>query len=148
MGLNCAAKLARLGCRFMVTRWKGLCLLVIGLASSLNVVLAQQGDDPLIGYWKQVGESVYIEITLSESGYQAEVMRNDWTPALVGTKLFENVVSVSNKKPRWAGEVFTVGSDESGKANLSLDRSGQLKTKLRPGGRATWERTDPVEKRY
>jgi hypothetical protein len=132
----------------MVIRWKTLCLLVIGLASSFNIALAQQGDDPLIGYWKQVGESVYIEITLSESGYEAQVMRNDWTPALVGTKIFENAVSVSNKKPRWAGEAFTVGSNEPGKANLNLDRSGQLKTKLKPGGRATWKRTDPIEKRY
>jgi len=74
----------------MVTRWKGLCLLVLGLASGLNVALAQQGDDPLNGYWKQVGESVYIVITLSEGGYEAEVMRNDWAPGLVGTKIFEN----------------------------------------------------------
>ncbi|MGK0438957.1 MAG: hypothetical protein ACJATK_001913, partial [Paracoccaceae bacterium] len=32
-------------------------LLVLGLASGLGVALAQQGDDPLNGYWKQVGES-------------------------------------------------------------------------------------------
>lgn len=123
-------------------------MLVICLASSFNAALAQQGDDPLIGYWKQVGESVYIEITLSGNGYEAQVMRNDWTPALVGTKIFGSVVSVSNKKPRWAGEAFTLGSNEPGKANLSLDRSGQLRTRLKPGGRATWKRTDPVEKRY
>ncbi|MBL4672849.1 MAG: hypothetical protein JKX81_11375 [Arenicella sp.] len=132
----------------MVTRWKGLCLLVLGLASGLNVALAQQGDDPLNGYWKQVGESVYIVITLSEGGYEAEVMRNDWAPGLVGTKIFENVLSVSNKKPRWAGDTFTVGSNESGKATLSLDRSGELRTRLKPGGRAKWKRTDPIEKRY
>jgi hypothetical protein len=132
----------------MVTRWKGFCLLVLGLACGLNVALAQQGDDPLNGYWKQVGESIYIEITLSENGYEAEVMRNDWAPGLVGTKIFENVLSVSKKKLRWAGDAIIVGSDESGKATLNLDRSGELKTRFKPGGRAKWVRTDPIEKRY
>ncbi|MFQ3246719.1 MAG: hypothetical protein ACI9SP_003373 [Arenicella sp.] len=98
-------------------------LLVLGLASGLGVALAQQGDDPLNGYWKQVGESIYIEITLSESGYQAEVMRNDWSPVLVGTKIFENVLSVSKKRARWAGDAFSEGSDAPGSATLSIDRS-------------------------
>jgi hypothetical protein len=49
----------------MVTKWLSLCLIVVALSSGLNVALAQQSDDPLNGYWKQVGESVYIQITRS-----------------------------------------------------------------------------------
>lgn len=132
----------------MVTKWLSLCLIVVALSSGLNVALAQQSDDPLNGYWKQVGESVYIQITRSDDGYQAEVIRNDWAPGLVGSKLFKNVVSVSNKKPRWAGDTIINGSEISGEATVRINRSGELSTRLKPGGRATWERSQPVKKAY
>lgn len=132
----------------MVTKWQSLCLIVVAIVSGLSVATAQQSDNPLHGYWKQVGASVYIEVTSSEGGYQAEVIRNDWAPALVGTQLFKNVVSISNKKPRWAGDTIVNGSKVAGEATLRIGRSGELSTWLKPGGRAKWTRSEPIKKAY
>ncbi|MFT6408448.1 MAG: hypothetical protein ACJAQ6_001867 [Arenicella sp.] len=93
-------------------------------------------------------ESIYIQIVSSDTIYEAEIISNDWAPGLVGRKLFENVVRVSNKKLRWVGGVSRAESRRIGKATLKIARSGILSTNLRPGGSAKWTRTDPIEKRY
>ncbi len=76
------------------------------------------------------------------------MIRNDWAPGLVGTTYFQNVVQVEDRNNRWAGDLPSSGSDKAGKVTLRMNRSGELNARLRPGGRSTWLRSEPVEKRY
>lgn len=120
--------------------------LIIGMAG-MNASIAQESADSLTGYWKQKSDSVYIQVVMSDGAYEAEMVRNDWAPGLVGSKYFYNVVAVEDKKNRWAGESKIEGSSRSGKATLRLRRSGELTSKHKPGGKAVWVRSEPVEKR-
>ena len=132
----------------MTNKWSIFFLVVVSLLSSLNTVFAQQSADMLSGYWKHKQESIYIQVVNLDGRYEAEIVRNDWVPGLVGTKFFHNVVEVENKKNRWAGESAIQGSNNSGRATLNINRAGELRSKRKPGGRITWVRSDPVEKRY
>ena len=122
------------------------------LIGCMDIALAQsseltEGTDPLIGYWKQEQKSVYIHVVNVDGSYQAEMVRNDWAPGLVGTMFFQNVVEV--KSNRWAGDGHIEGSDRLAKASLKMNRAGtKLTTRHKPGGSKNWERSEPVEKRY
>ena len=109
--------------------------------------VAQQ-DESIVGYWKQQGESFYIKIDNADGRMNAEIVRNDWSPGLVGTILFSNVVAVDGKKGRWTGEAPNPNSSRTGKATLRMNRDGELSIRLRPGGRSIWKRSEAVEKRY
>ncbi len=109
--------------------------------------VAQQGES-IEGYWKQQGESFYIKIVNADGRMNAEIVRNDWAPGLVGTTLFSNAVAVDGKKGRWAGEAPNPKSSRAGKATLRMYRSGELSVRLKPGGRSMWKRSEAVEKRY
>jgi len=113
-----------------------------------SLVAAQQDGDSLTGYWKQKGESFYIKVDESEGGMNAEVVRNDWSPGLVGTSFFSKVVPVDGKKDRWVGEAPNPKSSKSGKATMRINREGYLSVRLRPGGRSMWVRSEAIEKRY
>ena len=118
------------------------------LIACLKPVLAQESGDLLSGYWKQEADSVYIKVVNSNGVYEAEMIRNDWAPALVGTMYFENAVAVEGRNNRWVGVSSIKGSDDPARATLRVNRSGVLSTRLRPGGRARWLRSEPIEKRY
>ena len=121
-------------------------LVVIGLVSGLGAVAAQDNDsaDPLTGYWHKNDDlSFYIHIVKSDGIYAAEVIRSDWSPGLIGTQFFRDVVIT--KKNRWAGEVDIIGSDRTAKAGLRILRSGELRTRLRPGGNQVWVRGEPAD---
>jgi len=107
-----------------------------------------QEEESIEGYWKQQGESFYIKIDNADGRMNAEVVRNDWSPGLVGTTYFSNVVAVQGKKGRWVGEAPNPNSARAGKATLRVNRSGELSVRLRPGGRSKWKRSEAVEKRY
>ena len=118
------------------------------LIACLKPALAQESGDLLSGYWKQEADSVYIKVVNSNGVYEAEMIRNDWAPALVGTMYLQNVVPVEGRDNRWIGESSIKDSDDVARATLRVNRSGVLSTRLRPGGRARWLRTDPIEKRF
>lgn len=109
--------------------------------------VAQQGDS-IEGYWKQQGESFYIKIENADGRMNAEIVRNDWSPGLVGTTFFSNVVAVQGKKGRWTGETPNPNSSRAGKATLKMSSNGDLSVRLKPGGRSMWKRSEAVEKRY
>jgi len=120
--------------------------MILLLAPSAYAV-AQQ-DESIEGYWKQKGESFYIKIDNADGRMNAEIVRNDWSPGLVGTTFFSNIVAVDGKKGRWAGEAPNPNSSRAGKATLRMSRDGELSVRLRPGGRSIWKRSEAVEKRY
>lgn len=132
----------------MARIWSNLCLIVFSLAGVSSTVLAQQSTDPLSGYWRQKEASVYLLVVNSGGRYEAEMIRNDWSPGLVGTKYFHNVVAVRGKSNSWAGATPISGSSQLGTATLNINRSGELRSRRKPGGRATWVRSEPIEKRY
>lgn len=122
-------------------------LIVIGLVSGLGAVAAQDNDsaDPLTGYWQKDDDlSFYIHVVKSDGVYAAEVIRSDWSPRLIGTQFFRDVVST--KKNRWAGEADSIGSDRIAKVSLRISRSGDLSTRLRPGGNQVWVRGESTTK--
>lgn len=132
----------------MVDKWIRRCLVVTGLIAGLGTAVAQDevSADPLAGYWKQKNDlSFNILIVNSDGVYDAEIIRSDWSPGLIGTKLFRDVVST--KKNRWAGEADIIGSSRIAKVSLRIKRSGELTTKVRPGDSIIWLRSEPVEKR-
>jgi len=132
----------------IVRIWLTTCLFLFGALGGLNAA-AQENEsaDAISGYWKQEGASVYILVVNSDGVYEAEMIRNDWSPGLVGGKFFQNVVPSGKKGNRWVGDSLVVGSDRAGKMTLRLRNSGKLSTRSRPGGRAVWQRSEPVEKR-
>lgn len=117
------------------------------LAVPSAYAVAQQTES-IEGYWKQQGESFYIRIDSEDGRMNAEVVRNDWAPGLVGTTFFSNVVAVQGKKGRWTGEAPNPNSSRAGKATLKMNRSGELSVRLKPGGRSMWKRSEAVEKRF
>ncbi len=121
---------------------------LVVLASGLNAVAQDSSANSLNGYWKQEGASVYIRVVDNEGIFEAEVIRNDWSPGLVGTKLFQNVVVSEKRNDRWSGESVDAASGRVGKASLRINRDGKLRSRLRPGGSAIWMRSEPIEKRY
>jgi len=130
----------------VITNVLKYCFIILGLMGGLEAAIAQESDDRLGGYWKKKGASVYIKVVNNEGVYEAEIVRNDWFPGLVGTRFFHNVVP--GKKNRWVGEVDIPDSEKTGKATLRIKASGELASRLRPGGSAIWLRSEPVEKRY
>lgn len=125
-----------------------ICLILFASFIYSHACFAQQNKDSISGYWKQEGASVYIHVVETGSSYQAEIVRNDWAPALVGTLYFRNAVPDSKRKKRWIGESLSPNSDQVVKANLRLSPSGILKARFKPGGRTSWQKTQPIEKRY
>ena len=137
-----------LGLNRMTRIWSSLCIVVFSLVGASSSVIAQQNTDQLSGYWRQKEASVYIQVVNSGGSYEAEIVRNDWEPGLVGTKLFHNVVAERDKKNSWAGNTPISGSSQLGTTTLKMNRSGELRSRHKPGGRATWVRSEPIEKRY
>ncbi len=122
------------------------CVMLLSFMPTAFAV-AQQ-EESIEGYWKQQGESVYIKVDNKDGRMNAEVVRSDWAPGLVGTILFSDVVAVEGRKDRWAGETPNPNSSRAGKATLRVYRSGALSIRLKPGGRSMWTRSEAVEKRY
>ena len=130
--------------RFKMGKVIGLmCCLALSGAGSL--AHAQKGL--LDGYWKQKGKSVYIKVVNLDGVYHAEVVRDDWSPGLVGSMYFSNV-ETTGKPGRWAGEAPVVGTDRIAKATLKLTRDDELSVRIRRGTKLLWVRSEPVEKRY
>jgi len=121
-----------------------ICLIGLGLLSVSGLALAQQDADRLSGYWKKIGESVYMKIVNTNGVYEAEMVRNDWSPELVGSSIFSDATQVGNRSNRWEG---VAGADPSGSAKMRITPSGELTIRLRPGGRSKWEQSEHVEKR-
>ena len=131
----------------MSYRWLCYCFVVVGLFTALGAAIAQDevSDDPLAGYWRKKDDlSFFILVANVDGVYEAEVISSDWSPGLVGTKFFRDVVNV--KKNRWAGEADIIGSDRVAKVSIKISRSGELTTRLRPGGSVVWERDETESK--
>jgi len=126
---------------------RGPAIVLCAAVLALSAMPAHTQDQSLDGYWKQKGKSVYIKVDVSEGVYQAEIVRDDWSPGLVGSLYFNNVVS-TGKPERWAGEAPIVGSDRTAKATLRITRDGELSVKIRRGSKLLWARSEAVEKRY
>ena len=122
------------------------CFTVLCILAFSAGVQAQDTDDKLSGYWKHEKESIYIKVVNNDGIYEAEMVRNDWSPHLVGTRTFQN--AVQSKSNRWTGEAEILDSDEMAKVSLRLSGNRQLTIRLRPGGRTVWERSEPIQKRY
>jgi len=135
------------GWKLMIRMVLRACLFLVGLTGGLNAV-AQDGSYSLSGYWKQERASVYIHVVDVDGIYEAEMIRNDWSPGLVGTKIFQNVVVSEKRTNRWSGESVDAASGRIGKASLRINRDGKLRSRLRPGGNAVWVRSGAIEKRY
>ena len=132
----------------MINKWFHHCLFAIGLIVSLSSAVAQEvvTADPLAGYWKQKNDlSFTILVVNSEGLYDAEILRSDWSPGLIGTKFFRDVKNT--KKNRWEGEADRIGSEKTARVTIKVNRAGELSTRLRPGGSTIWVRSEPVEKR-
>lgn len=133
---------------------KSSCLLTVGIVSLslivsgiFSTVIAQEEASPLLGFWRQKGDSVYIHVTETEGIINAEIVRNDWSPGLVGEMVFQELTA--GKKNRWEGKAFILGSDKLGKVKVTLKKNEVLETSVRPGPRKKfqWVRSEPVEKR-
>jgi len=137
----------------IIGRWYAHCrtsvaFCVLGLVVLFNVGLpAYAQDNSLVGYWKQQGKSVYIKVTSSDEVYQAEVIRDDWSPGLVGSTYFNNVTN-SGKQGRWSGDAPIFGSDRVLKATLKITRDDELSVKIRRGSKLLWVRSEAIEKKY
>ncbi len=133
----------------MSDRWLRYCFVVIGLVATLGTAIAQDevSTDPLAGYWRKKDDlSFYILIANVDGVYEAEIIRSDWSPGLVGTKFFRDVVSV--KKNRWTGEADIFGSDRTAKVSIKISRSGELNTRFRPGESVVWVASETDRKSY
>lgn len=132
----------------MVRKWSLISMLWLGLIGGDNVAMAQDSADSLAGFWRQKGASIYIEIIDKDGALEAEMVRNDWEPGLVGKFVFKNVVWI--KKNKWKGDGYYPKSSKVGTMSLTLGRTGDLSSVLKPGrgNKHKWIRTDPIEKRY
>ena len=137
----------------IIERWyahcrisKAICLIGLLVVFSLGSHGYAQ-DDLLSGYWKQDGKSVYIKVINLDGVYHAEVIRDDWSPGLVGSTYFNNVTN-SGKQGRWSGDAPVFGEDRVLKATLKITRDDELSVKIRRGSKLLWLRSEEVEKRY
>jgi hypothetical protein len=135
----------------MVGNWlKYTLLLLLGMIAvlSTSVPVKAQESDSLIGFWKQKGASVYIQISETDGVINAEMIRNDWAPGLVSQNIFQNLTP--GKKNRWTGDALLVGSDEMGTVSVSMKDGQELTTKVKPGRtkKIKWSRSEAMEKRY
>ena len=109
--------------------------------STITVAQDEEGSDPLAGSWRKKDDlSFFILIANTDGVYEAEIIRSDWSPGLIGTQFFRDVVNV--KKNRWTGEADVFGSDRTAKVSIKISRSGELTTRLRPGGSVVWVRSE------
>lgn len=120
---------------------------VIGILTTSISANAQESAS-ILGFWKQRIDSVYIEVTEIDGVINAEIVRNDWAPGLVGKIVFQELTS--GKKNKWTGQAYIIGSDKMGVVSVSLKGNEELTTKVKPGRtkKIKWLRTDAIEKRY
>lgn len=123
-------------------------LLLAACVFSVSTLTVAQEVSPILGYWKQNGSSVYIHVTEENGVINAEMIRNDWNPGMVGQVVFQELTA--SKKNKWEGNALLTNSSELGVVQISLRRGEELTTRVKPGTskRIKWDRTDPVEKRY
>lgn len=125
----------------MVKKWLRYCFVLVGLVvvSATSVAQVEDGTDPLAGSWRKKEDlSFFIRIVNKDGVYEAEIVRSDWSPGLIGTQFFRDVVNV--KKNRWAGEADLLESNRKARVSIKISRSGELTTRLRPGGSVVWVR--------
>lgn len=115
---------------------------------TISTIAVAQQESPLLGYWKQKGDSVYIHITKEDGVINAEMIRNDWNPGMVGKMVFQELTAA--KKNKWEGSAVVSGSSKLGVVKISLKQGEELSTRVRPGPskKVKWGRTGPLEKRY
>lgn len=131
----------------MVNKWLRYCVALIGLVavSATSVAQVEDSADPLSGSWRKKEDlSFFILIANKDDVYEAEIIRSDWSPGLVGAQFFRDVVNV--KKNRWTGQADLFQSDRIAKVSLKISRSGELTTRLRPGGSVVWVRDETESK--
>lgn len=129
-------------------RLKKNCIVSCVLLLFLTAVLpaTAQDSDPLLGQWRQKKDSVYINITQSNGVISAQMVRNDWSPGLIGKVVFNEIMPA--KKNKYIGQAYLVGSDDDGVVNISLKGSNKMTTRVKPGSnkKISWIRIDPDKK--
>jgi len=137
-----------------VSNYTGFFVVLFAILGSTQVS-AQKVEASIVGFWQQQNDSVYIEITESDGVLLAEMIRNDWNPALVGKTIWTDLKTEDNKK--WVGVVINnkpnSTSDSNSKASkitLRLRRGTQLSSLQKPGKhpRIKWVRSEKVKKGY
>lgn len=118
------------------------------LLTSLTVsspAVAQESAS-ILGFWKQSKDSIYIHIIQEEGKIYAEMVRNDWSPGLVGKQVFQNLIK--GKKNKWTGDAYIAGKDKLSSVSISIDANDELTTKVKRKKKFQWVRTEAIEKRY
>lgn len=133
----------------MVGCWQKSSLVFLGVLianlGASTMVIAQESDS-ILGFWKQKTDSVYINIKQEDGKIHAEMIRNDWSPGLVGIQIFQNLTT--NKKNKWTGSAYVIGETELDDVSVSFKGGNEFSSKVKRQKKIKWVRTDPIEKRY
>jgi len=127
-----------------------LCLVFVTLAVTPSLIVAQDDGKSIVGYWKQLKHSVYIRVTEEQGVLVAEIVRNDWRPALVGKIIWSDLSSEDNKT--WTGNGLELlygnenATDGEVPITVKLQRRGTVLITRRVDAkkRVLWKRTDPI----
>ncbi|RBP47053.1 hypothetical protein [Arenicella xantha] len=122
-------------------------VIVVVLVFLTSPAVAQDSTDALIGYWRQNGEAVFMEISQTESGFEGVIVRADWTPGLVGSKVYP-MLAYNDDRKRWIGRMLVPESQQVEDVELTLKRNNKelwSKTLSGPRTRVKWKRATPEE---
>lgn len=134
----------------MFGKWGGVSVLALAIAMYSCAALAQQdAAGSLLGFWRQDGQSLIIEVVDVDGVFEATIVKDDWNPGMVGLDMFKELQYNAESK-KWEGTGLLVDTNEQQPVTLKMKRSKQefvSRMTAKPRKKIKWKRTDPVSRR-
>ena len=119
---------------------------VLGCGSAVAQSDEQNSDeDNLIGFWRQSGASLMIQVERENDALTGVIVKEDWNPSLIGQVLFKDL-QYNPKSKKWTGQLLSNEREEPLNVTIRMKRSGTeftSRSKSRQHKNIKWKKTEP-----